>query len=86
MKDLFKEDSYYKTLVKLSLISVTTVLMIFPATASFVSNNQYYTAYAASSSSSSSKDGIGSSSNSTSSIGSSTFLNVIRLVAFQLTN
>jgi hypothetical protein len=82
MKDLFKEDSNHKTVAKLSLISVTTLLMIFPETASFVSNNQYYTVYAASSSSSSSssKGGSGSTNNSTSPIGSSTFLNVITKV------
>jgi hypothetical protein len=80
MKDLFKEDSNYKTIVNLSLFSVTTLLMIFPATASFVSNNQYHTVYAASSSSSSSKAGGSSTSNSTSPIGSSTFLKVITKV------
>jgi hypothetical protein len=30
MKDFLKEDSNYKTVVKLSLISVSTLLMIFP--------------------------------------------------------
>jgi hypothetical protein len=59
-------------------ISLTILLMIFPATASFVSTNQYHTVYAASSSSSSSKGG--STNNSTSPIGSSTFLKVITKV------
>jgi hypothetical protein len=54
--------------------------MIFPATAIFVSNNDYHTVYAASSSSSSSKGGGGSASNSTSPIGSLTFLKAITKV------
>jgi hypothetical protein len=76
MKDFLKENSKYKSVAKLSLISVTTLLMIFPVTAIFVSSYQYHTVYAASSSSSSSKGGSSSASNSTSSIGSSTFLKV----------
>lgn len=46
MKDLFKEDTHYKTVANLSIISVTTLLMIFAGTASFISNN-YHPVYAA---------------------------------------
>ncbi len=84
MKDFLKENSKYKIVAKLSIISVTTLLMMFAGTASIGSH--YHSVYAAaknatsSSSSSTSKGGGSSSINSTSPIGSSAFLNVITKV------
>ena len=36
MKDFLKENSKYKIVAKLSIISVTTLLMIFAGTATFI--------------------------------------------------
>jgi hypothetical protein len=84
MKEFFEENSKYKIVAKLSIISVMASLM-FAGTASI--SPYYRTVYAAaknatssSSSSSKTKGGGSSSSNSTSPIGSSTFLNVITKV------
>lgn len=85
MKEFFEENSKYKIVAKLSIISVMASLMMLAGT---VSISPYYrTVYAAaknatssSSSSSKTKGGGSSSSNSTSPIGSSTFLNVITKV------
>jgi hypothetical protein len=86
MKIFLQGSSKYKTIGKLTIISIATLLMIFAGTAS--NDSQYHSVYAAtksstqttSSSPSSSKGGGSSSSNSTSPIGSSTFLNVITKV------
>jgi hypothetical protein len=86
MRDFRKEDSKYKIVAKLSIISVTTLLMMFAGIASI--DSHYHSVYAASknatssssSSTSKTKGGGSSSSNSTSPIGSSTFLNVITKV------
>ena len=84
MTDFRKENSKYKIVAKFSIISVTTLLMMFSGAASF--DSHYHSVYAASknatssSSSSTSKGGGSSSSNSTSPIGSSTFLKVITKV------
>src|SRR2546427_11281475 len=81
MKDFLKENSKCKIVAKLSIISITTLLMMFVGTASI--DSHYHSLYAASknttssSSSSTSKGGGSSTKNSTSPIGSSTFLNVI---------
>jgi hypothetical protein len=87
MKDFFAPDSKYKIVAKLTIISVTTLVMIFAVPTSFVSNNHHYHAVfgaaknATKSTSSSSKGGVGgSTNNSTSPIGSSTFLKVITKV------
>jgi hypothetical protein len=86
-KDLLKKGSNYKSVAKLSIISLTSLVMIFAVPASFVSNNHYYHAVfaaaknATKSTSSSSRGGGGGSTNySTSPIGSSTFLKVITKV------
>jgi hypothetical protein len=84
MRNFFKEDSKYKIVAKSSIISVTTLLMMFAGIASI--DSHYHSVYAAaknatsSSSSSTSKGGGTSTKNSTSPIGSSTFLNVITKV------
>jgi hypothetical protein len=84
MRDFRKDYSKYKIVTKLSIISVTTLLMMFAGTASIDSQN--HSVYAASknatssSSSSTSKGGGSSTKNSTSPVGSSTFLNVITKV------
>ncbi len=80
MKDFLKENSKYKIVAKLSIISVTTLLMMFAGTASI--DSHYHSVYAAAknATSSSSKGGGSSSINSTSPIGSSAFLNVITKV------
>src|SRR5229473_314964 len=84
MKDFFAENSKYEIVAKLSIISVTTLLMMFAGTASI--DSHYHSVYAASknatssSSSSTSKGGGSSTKNSTSPIGSSTFLKVITKV------
>jgi Prealbumin-like fold domain len=78
MKDLPKMGSDYKSLAKLGITSLVVLVMIFGVPASFVSNNYYYyyhTVFAAGK-----NGGSGSASNSTSPIGSSTFLNVITKV------
>jgi hypothetical protein len=41
-KDLPKKGSNYKSVAKLSIISLTSLVMIFAVPASFVSNNHYY--------------------------------------------
>jgi Prealbumin-like fold domain len=86
-KDLPKKGSNYKSVAKLSIISLTSLVMIFAVPASFVSNNHYYHAVFAaaknatkSTSSSSKGGGGGSANNSTSPIGSSTLLKVITKV------
>src|SRR5205807_2884240 len=86
MKDWRKKGSNHKSLAKLSIISLTALVLIFAVPASFVSNNHFsHAVFAAAknatnatkSTSSSSK---GSTNNSTSLIGSSTFLKVITKV------
>jgi hypothetical protein len=42
MKNTFKDDSNYGSIAKLSIISLTALVMIFAVPASFVSNNHYY--------------------------------------------
>jgi hypothetical protein len=84
MKDFLRENSKCKIVAKLSIISVTTLLMMFAGNASF--GSYYHSVYAAaknatsSSSSSTSKGGGSSTKNSTFPTGSSTFLNVITKV------
>lgn len=45
MKDFLKEDSKYKIVAKLSIISVTSLLMMFAGTASF--GSYYHSVFAA---------------------------------------